>query len=126
MNLFKYNRHWEKSYEYPYQKHRTIFQELLKEITTRQIIEISGLRRTGKTTLLFQLINKLIEDGYDPFSLWYFTFDEESVALEELIYDFSKQTQIDFRGNKIFIFLDEIQKTTKFSKSVKNFLRSVS
>ena len=52
MNLLKYNRHWE-NYRFPCQKRRFIFKELANEINTRQIIEISGLRRTGKTTLLF-------------------------------------------------------------------------
>lgn len=54
MNLLKYNRHCE-NYRYPYQKRRFLFKELANEINTRQIVEISGLRRTGKTTLLFQL-----------------------------------------------------------------------
>ena len=119
MNLFKYNRHWEKFYRYPYTKHRTIFKQLINELNTRQIVEISGLRRTGKTTLLFQVLNYLIENKYNPFSLWYFTFDEAKLNLEELINTFSKQTQIDFKKEKIIIFLDEIQKLPGFQNQLK-------
>jgi len=118
MNLLKYNRHWE-NYKYPYQKRRFIFKELANEINTRQIVEISGLRRTGKTTLLFQLINHLVENSYNPFLLWYFTFDEEKLKLEELIHSFTKQTQVDFKKNKVFIFLDEIQKLPDFQNQLK-------
>jgi len=119
MNLFKYNRHWEKQYRYPYKKHRTTFQQLIHEINTRQIVEISGLRRTGKTTLLFQVLNYLIDNDYNPFSLWYFTFDEEKIILDELINTFSKQTQIDFKKEKITILLDEIQKLPNFQNQLK-------
>ncbi len=119
MNLFKYNRHWEKSYRYPYEKRRTIFKQLITELNTRQIIEISGLRRTGKTTLLFQVLNYLLENKSNPFSLWYFTFDEEKLILDDLINTFSKQTQIDFKREKIIIFLDEIQKLPDFQNQLK-------
>ncbi|MBC8184774.1 ATP-binding protein [candidate division KSB1 bacterium] len=119
MNLFKYNRHWEKGFLYPYKKHRFIFNTLIKELDSKQIVEISGLRRTGKTTLLFQVLNYLINQKRNPFSLLYFTFDEEKLLLDELINDFSKQTQIDFKKEKIFIFLDEIQKLPDFQNQLK-------
>ncbi|MFQ5631892.1 MAG: ATP-binding protein, partial [bacterium] len=119
MNLYKYNRHWEKFFKYPYQKHRTIFRQLIRELDTRQIVEISGLRRTGKTTLLFQAINHLLENNHNPFSLWYFTFDEEKPSIDDLINTFSKQTQIDFRKDRIIVFLDEIQKLSDFQSQLK-------
>ncbi|MBN2089762.1 ATP-binding protein [candidate division KSB1 bacterium] len=119
MNLLKYNRHWEKNYRYPYKKHRTVFKSLINQLSTRQIIEISGLRRTGKTTLLFQIVNHLLDQNHNPFSLWYFTFDEEKPRLEELLDTFSKQTQIDFKNERIIIFLDEIQKLPDFQNQLK-------
>jgi len=119
MNLLKYNRHWEKNYRYPYKKHRTIFKQLIEQLNSRQIVEISGLRRSGKTTLLFQILNHLLNQNRNPFSLWYFTFDEEKPKLEDLFATFSKQTQIDFNKEKIFIFLDEIQKLPEFQNQLK-------
>lgn len=119
MNLFKYNRHWEKEYRYPYKKHRTIFTHLINALNTRQIVEISGLRRTGKTTLLFQVLNHLIDQNKNPFSLWYFTFDEEKLPLDELLNSFSKQTQIDYKKENIILFLDEIQKLPDFQNQLK-------
>ncbi|MDZ7340973.1 MAG: ATP-binding protein [candidate division KSB1 bacterium] len=119
MNLLKYNRHWEKDYRYPYEKHRAIFGQLINQLNSRQIIEISGLRRTGKTTLLFQIVNHLMDQNHNPFSLWYFTFDEERPKLEELLDTFSKQTQLDIKNEKITIFLDEIQKLPEFQNQLK-------
>ncbi|RMH89542.1 MAG: ATP-binding protein, partial [Calditrichaeota bacterium] len=119
VNLLRYNRHWEQGFRYPYPKHRALFRQLVSEVETPQIIELSGLRRTGKTTLLFQLINYLLEQRHNPFALWYFTFDEEKLPLEELIYIFSQQTGVDFKKDKIFIFLDEIQKLPNFQNQLK-------
>ena len=118
MNLLKYNRHWEK-FIYPFQKQRAVFEQLKKDISSKQIIEISGLRRTGKTTLMLQLINYLTKKNIEPFHLWYFTFDEEKPHLDELLLSFSEQTRIDFKKEKIFLFLDEIQKLENFSNQLK-------
>jgi len=119
MNLLKYNRHWEKAFRYPYQQKRILFKQLINQLATRQIVELSGLRRTGKTTLLFQALNALLDQDYNPFSLWYFTFDEEKPKLEELIETFSRQTQVDFKNEKIVMFLDEIQKLPDFQNQLK-------
>ena len=119
INLLKYNRHWEKGFRYPYVKRREIFSSLIGTIHKRQIVEIVGLRRTGKTILLFQLINHLLESGVEPFSILYFTFDEERIKIEELLKIFSKQTEKNFKTEKIYIFLDEIQKLPDFQNQIK-------
>ncbi|MCM8800791.1 MAG: ATP-binding protein [Candidatus Omnitrophica bacterium] len=119
INLLKYNPHWEKGFRYPFEKKREVFNFLLKSLSKRQIVEIVGLRRTGKTTLLFQVINHLLENKIEPFKIWYFTFDEEKVSLDELFKEFSLQTQIDFRKEKLYIFLDEIQKLPDFQAQLK-------
>jgi hypothetical protein len=118
-NLLKYNRHWEKTFNYPFPKKREIFALLLKSLEKRQIVELIGLRRTGKTTLLFQIINYLLARHTNPFSIWYFTFDEEKIKLTELFQNFSRQTQSDFKKEKIYIFLDEIQKLPDFQNQLK-------
>lgn len=119
LNLLKYNRHWEKGFKYPFFKKRKLFKKLVSFLPKRQIIEITGLRRVGKTTLFFQLINHLIEKGIDPFSILYFTFDEEKPSLDSLFQDFSRQTRKDFKKGKIFVFFDEIQKVPDFQNKIK-------
>ena len=119
IDLFTYNRHWESGYRYPYPKHRALYSEMRDEIRRRRILQISGLRRVGKSTLFFQLINELLKEGVSPFSIWYFTFDEEELPLEELLNTFSKQTEVDFKKEHIFVFLDEIQKLPNFQNQLK-------
>ncbi len=119
INLLKFNRHWDDGFYYPYPRKREIFNTLIKKKDQRQIVEILGLRRTGKTTLLFQLINHLKEKSISPKQLWYFTFDEAIYDLDELFTAFKKQTGVDFKKTKVFIFLDEIQKLPDFQSKIK-------
>jgi len=57
-------------------KPRFQFKELEKYLKVRQIIAIIGLRRTGKTVLMLQLIDKLLKEGVEPKNILYFSFDE--------------------------------------------------
>jgi len=43
-------------------KRRRIFKEVLEYIDLRQILMFTGLRRVGKTTLMFQIIDWLIKE----------------------------------------------------------------
>ena len=45
---------------------REKFQDIIKYLDERQIITIVGLRRTGKTTLMFQMMEHLMEKGVMP------------------------------------------------------------
>lgn len=97
---------------------REIFDSFYQDIiNTKQIISLTGLRRTGKTTLIRQAINKLIQNGIYPKNILYFSFDqptilEETSTLEEVINSYLTQIkkirpyQI---KEKIYLFFDEIQ-----------------
>lgn len=119
MTLLKFNRHWNQGFTYQFPKERKFLASLKQHIENRQIIELTGLRRTGKTTLFFQLINFLLQKGVDPYSIWYFSFDEQKYSLDELLVEFKKQTKKDINTDKLYIFLDEIQKLKDFQSQIK-------
>lgn len=119
INLAKFNRHWEKGYRYPYPKKRQIFTDLVSFIDKRQIGEITGLRRLGKTILMFQLINHLLDNQVNPFNILYFSFDENQASIDDLIHQYYVQTNIDYKKEKIYIFIDEIQKLNNFQNQIK-------
>lgn len=120
MNLEKYNPHWKENYFYEFDKRRAIFDILIKNVRNRQIISISGLRRTGKTVLLKQLINYLIKEKTPRLALLYYSFDEEQPKIEDIINEFEK-----LKGNKekskLYIFFDEIQKLNNWQNQIKFF-----
>ncbi|MGM0367988.1 MAG: ATP-binding protein [Actinomycetota bacterium] len=99
---------------------RKIFGQIYDYLDTRQILILSGLRRVGKTTLMFQLIDKLLAKGIEPYRILYFSYDEESISLEEILQIY----EVNILRNKLskvktYIFLDEIQKLENWPSKIK-------
>jgi len=99
---------------------RTLFQELRDSLDRRQAEVIVGLRRTGKTTLMLQLIDHLLRRGTDPRSILYFTFDERSRDLRGLLREYEERVlRSRLRDRRIYLFLDEVHKLPGWPEEVK-------
>jgi len=101
---------------------RELFFNLQKDLSRRMITVVVGLRRVGKSTLIFQLIEDLIKSNVSPLQILYCTFDEpnfQSRRIEEILEEYSSLTGIDFRKEKVYLFLDEIQKAKEWVASTK-------
>jgi len=88
----------------------------------RQIILLYGIRRAGKTTLMHQLIDHLLRDQQvDPFRIVYFSFDLQELGMEVILESYEMEIlKQDIRdAEKIYLFLDEIQKLKDWSNKVK-------
>jgi predicted AAA+ superfamily ATPase len=99
---------------------RPLFFELQKYMKDRQILLITGLRRVGKTTLIYQLIQDLLDKNVKSSNILYFSFDEESWDLDEIIEVYEEKVlkkKID--EEKVYIFLDEIQKCKNWQNKIK-------
>lgn len=118
-SLLKFNRHWQDGFRYQFPQERKFLETLKQHIDSRQIIELTGLRRLGKTTLFFQLINSLLDRSIESYNIWYFSFDEQKYDLDELLSEFQLQTKNDIHTEKLYIFLDEIQKLKEFQSQLK-------
>jgi len=99
---------------------RKLFSEIEKYIELRQIITIVGLRRTGKTTILLQTVDKLIKEGVSPERILYFSFDENVEDLGDII-DFYRENVLrdDITAETVYIILDEIQKLNDWQNKIK-------
>lgn len=97
---------------------RKVFAKLHQKLSYRQIILISGLRRVGKTTLIYQLIKELLKD-YDSKHILYFNFDRKSKELIDIFDKYQELTGIEWKKEKIVVFLDEIAKLTEWSSQIK-------
>jgi len=126
--IFAQNIHWkdEKSF-FEYQKHkRRLFFDLIKYLPERQIISIVGLRRTGKTILLKQLIHHLMRhDGVKEKNIFFLSFDEAlitpKITLKDYLDIFLKDIfKKESKGIR-YIFLDEIQYIEKWQHILKRY-----
>ncbi len=99
---------------------RALFFEIQKYRQLRQILAIIGLRRTGKTTILYQLVDQLLQENVKPKSILYFSFDEGVEDLHELFIVYQEQMlKGDLSNEKVYVFLDEIQKLKDWQNKIK-------
>jgi predicted AAA+ superfamily ATPase len=119
--ILKHNQHWKTKYKNLYS--REILSHLLDRVELRQIQVLTGIRRSGKTTIFKLIINKLIEST-EPKSILYINLDDpffselysDSKNLYKLLELSEKLT-----GVKVeYLFLDEVQNVTAWEKFVKS------
>ena len=102
--------------------HRDLFYNVKKDFNRRQIQIVIGLRRVGKSTILFQLIDQLIKGAANPLNIIYCSFDEPELqekTIEDILKEYSKITDIDYKKEKIYLFLDEAQKAKNWISGIK-------
>lgn len=96
---------------------RECFGKVKELLKYRQIVLLSGLRRVGKTILLYQLIEELLQkEGAKK--IFYFTFDKKAENVLSLLELYKELVQIDSK-EKIYVFLDEITKLKGWAEQIK-------
>jgi len=64
---------------------RPYFDLVKKNLENKFIVLLYGLRRVGKTTILYQIIKELLSRDINPLSIFYFSFDEQVAGIKEVI-----------------------------------------
>jgi len=99
---------------------RDAYYEIEKSLNNKFILALVGLRRIGKTVMIYQLIQGLIEKVPTE-NILFFSFDESSAKLDEILETYKDIQKKEFREEKIFIFLDEIQKCNNWENEIKKY-----
>ncbi|MGQ9782219.1 MAG: ATP-binding protein [Nitrososphaeria archaeon] len=103
--------------------YRELYSEVEKDIERRQVQAIVGLRRTGKSTILFQTIDRLIKiKKINSRNILYCSFDEPELRekrIEDVLKEYSRITNVDYKKEKIYLLLDEVQKSRHWVSSTK-------
>ncbi|MCL5010833.1 MAG: ATP-binding protein [Patescibacteria group bacterium] len=101
---------------------RPYFDSAKKNLENKFIILLYGLRRVGKTTILYQIIQELLNKKVNPLSVLYFSFDEQTANIKEIISLYEEKvikTKINNGKENCFCFFDEIQKTENWQNQIK-------
>jgi len=100
---------------------RPAFFSLFPYLEKRFALLLYGLRRVGKTTIFYQLVDHLLDLKIDPKTILYFSFDEKIVQLETLfsIYQEKVLKKNLTKEKKIYCFFDEIQKLSDWQSKIK-------
>jgi predicted AAA+ superfamily ATPase len=122
--LFRYNPWWEG----PFTPQGVLNREkitaiLIKAISSKHIIFLTGLRRVGKTTLMKLCIQHLIRDSLcKPDRVFYISLDDYSLSkktIGEIVDEFRTVQKISI-DEKVFLFFDEITYKKDFELQLKN------
>ncbi len=109
---------------------RNEFNDIIEKIDNKRILSILGPRRVGKSTLIYQTINYLIEEkkidnkrillfsGDDP-SLFFDENDKLSDVLDVYFEEILEENMTNLTS-KVYIFIDEIH----FIKNWQNYLKT--
>lgn len=97
---------------------RDLFQEIIPYLEEKQTIALTGLRRTGKTVLLHHLISFLLKK-FPQENIFYFNFDLLNEKIEDILESYRQITGINWKNEKVFVFLDEIQKHSHWENELK-------
>ncbi|MEX1192272.1 MAG: ATP-binding protein [Brumimicrobium sp.] len=122
-NISKYN-FWEEKPEIGFE--RKEYTNWLKQFMNNRLIKVLvGQRRTGKSYILRQLINHLIENGVSKENTLYinteytaFDFLKNYKALDQFIKAYKKHFSI---KGKYYIFVDEVQQIEEWEKLVNSY-----
>jgi len=118
-NLVESNKWWKTSFTSEY-KEREVYKEILKYLKLPQIIAFTGLRRVGKTTLMYKIIQDHINKGFNPKNILYFSFDEyRETDIREILNEYEKIVEKNLESEKYLVLLDEIQKLVNWEEKLK-------
>jgi len=113
------NPWWTENFKVEF-KEREIYKEIQKFMSLPQIIALTGLRRVGKTTLMFKLAEDRIRKGFDPKNIIYFSFDEfREIEIRDVMNAYEELVEKDFKEGKYLLLLDEIQKLGNWDDQLK-------
>lgn len=131
--LSVYNPWWERREEDAFDGlpgfRRDLYEAFCQDVARLpQIISVTGPRRVGKSTLLKQCIQKLIQDNGTAQAgrVLYFTFDEPALYLpgfdaDRFFNDMVSEFAALAKGGPVFLFLDEIQKFPRWELYLKKY-----
>lgn len=104
--------------------------ELKIPLKSNKIITLSGVRRSGKTYHLFNLIKKLKEKGIPRERIVYLNFEDERLNLQthdlDLILQAYRELFPEQDLSKSYFFFDEIQEAPGWEKFVNRIYQTIS
>lgn len=87
-----------------------------------EIVALTGVRRSGKSTIILQLIDGLIKDGISPQNTLYINFEEPNFSADLnssfLGKIFDSYLEFYNPSGRIYLFLDEVQLVSDWEKFV--------
>ena len=111
---------------WPHRAYFDPFTNLVSQVDVRRAVVLMGPRRVGKTVMIYQTIQRLIDTGTAARSILYVSFDTPTyigLNLEQLVRLFREFHAHGFH-DPFYIFFDEIQYLKNWEVHLKSFVDS--
>jgi len=98
-------------------------EKIMPYVNTPFVKVLSGVRRSGKSTILKMIEEELKKRGIAPQQILAYNFDSmqhENIKSAKMLYDEIKSRLT--LGSKTYLFLDEIQEVESWEKAVNSFM----
>ncbi|SFE41993.1 MULTISPECIES: ATP-binding protein [Thermoanaerobacteraceae] len=123
--LYSYNPWWREGY-FPQDLSKPVKRvvyhqafELLMHPAIRRYVILSGARRVGKTTILYQMIETLLKNQVHPKKILYVSFDHPLFKLSSFDQIINLYETAINQEKEAYIFLDEIQYASDWDRWLK-------
>ncbi|MBI3027272.1 ATP-binding protein [Candidatus Woesearchaeota archaeon] len=118
--LYQFNPWWEGKFETNTIKRELYLKKLKNELESKEITFIIGLRRVGKTTIIYQLIEDMLKD-VDYKKILYLSLDHPAFDKNTLLDILKEYRTIHKLGikEKVFLFFDEVHIKKDFERELK-------
>ena len=119
--LYRYNPWWDGRFSFPGTARKRYLSILETLETTRDVVLVTGLRRVGKTTLLHQLIHRLLEK-VDARRILYVSLDNlalRSHSILDVVDSFRRICSLK-HDEHVYLFLDEVHFKENYEQELKN------
>lgn len=93
--------------------------EIYLAIDSTQVKILTGIRRSGKSTILKMIKNKMIEDGINSERILYINMEDNDLKFlqdSDVVYQYLKENLSE--DGKTYIFIDEIQEIPNWAKII--------
>ncbi len=119
--LYRMNPWWTEEFRASGIERAAYVDALLSIRNVRDIVFITGLRRTGKTTIMHQMIERLLSE-IDPKMIFYVSLDNYALkdhSILEIVDEYRRLQGLSHRDS-VHLFLDEVHAKKDFEIQLKN------
>lgn len=118
--LIKFNGWWSTGQlpkQFIWKLKRFAFKKIFSHLENPYILLLTGLRRSGKTVIVYQCIEKLLNQGVPPENILYLSFEDMlGTNLKEIIEAYRK---LALPKGKVYCFFDEVHFLPDWSNQIK-------
>jgi hypothetical protein len=93
-----------------------LIRELLKR---REILTITGVRRSGKTTVLHLLVQRLLNDGVSPRNILHLNLEDPAFTGTPILSLYEKFLELMNPEGNLYLFLDEVQEAEQWQRDLR-------